>query len=127
MNFNAMPIPLAIFIISIAALILILTAYKQLPKRLAAKEEALRLMVKDFRQKMWMTIGLGLFFFGFYFLLLWSFKFIDKSFWQNLFMQAYHSPILFIYAGLFIFAFISLSIYLVRMFIKYLFMTRHIK
>jgi hypothetical protein len=82
-------------------------------------------LLKGFKAKMWMTIGLGSFFFSFYLImvLIGSYYF-KQTVGQLLFYSAYQSPIYFIYFGLLIFACFSLIIYLVRMLIKYLFLTR---
>jgi hypothetical protein len=82
-----------------------------------------RLFFQDFRQKMWITIGLGFTFFGLYFtfILLIS-KFMNPQFGQTLFLSIYQHPIDFIYLGLFIFALIALLIYFTRMIIKYFYL-----
>lgn len=82
-------------------------------------------LLKEFSQKMWMTAGLGIIFFGFYFLLVVFGSYYKDPVWRlNLFFFVYERPVLFIYLGLFVFAFISASIYGVRMVIKYLYNTK---
>jgi predicted branched-subunit amino acid permease len=86
---------------------------------------SLRPAFRGFKEKIWMTIGLGIVFFGFYFgIVLLSSKFSTPETRQDFFRLIYSHPIEFIYLGLFIFATITLCIYLVRMLIKYLFITK---
>lgn len=76
----------------------------------------------EFDKKIWMTLGLGIIFFGFYFVLVMGLSWMlssDRS--QKIFSFFRHYTIESIYIGLFIFAFITLSIYLARMLIKYLY------
>jgi hypothetical protein len=90
------------------------------------KKYSPRPLFKNFREKMWMTIGLGILFFSFYLLIvLFSSSLISPQIGLNLFFLFYSHPTEFIYLGLFIFACMSLSIYLVRMLIKYLYTTRN--
>jgi hypothetical protein len=77
---------------------------------------------RDFKQKMWMTGGLGLTFLALYL----SFVFFGSWFLtpekkQQFFLLVYNSPVKYVYAGLLVFVIFSLSIYLVRMLIKYLY------
>ncbi|CUI17634.1 Conserved hypothetical membrane protein [Candidatus Protochlamydia naegleriophila] len=89
------------------------------------KKYHIRPLFRDFKEKMWMTVGLGCLFFGLYlFLVLSGSVLINSEMGSNLFTLSYKNPIEFIYLGLFIFATLSLSIYLVRMMIKYLYITR---
>lgn len=82
-------------------------------------------LFKDFKQKMWMTAGLGILFFGLYFLVVYTTSlFINSENRLNIFLLIYKNPIPFIYLGLVIFVCISSSIYLVRMIIKHLYNTR---
>ncbi len=86
---------------------------------------SLRPTFRGFREKIWMTIGLGIVFFGFYFaIVLLSSKLITPATGESFFNLVKNHPIDFIYFGLFIVASITLSIYLVRMVIKYLFITK---
>lgn len=81
-------------------------------------------LLKGFRAKMWMTVGLGLVFFNFYLLLVAiTARLLDNQTGAWLFATAYSSPKPLIYLGLLTFASISLAIYLARMVIKYLFLT----
>lgn len=81
-------------------------------------------LFKGFKQKMWMTIGLGSLFFSLYLLIiLLSSWLLDSKSSLTLFFLFYAHPTEFIYLGLFIFACMSLCIYLVRMFIKYFYLT----
>jgi hypothetical protein len=82
-------------------------------------------LFKEFSQKMWMTAGLGGFFFVCYFLLVfWGSYFKDPEWRLNLFFFVYERPVWFIYLGLFIFVCISVSIYGVRVIIKRLYNTK---
>jgi hypothetical protein len=79
------------------------------------------MLFKDFKLKIWMTTGLGLVFFGLFFCSVYGISFLMNQ--ENrlaLFFLLYKNPIFFIYFGLFTFACISTSIYLVRLLIKYL-------
>jgi hypothetical protein len=82
-------------------------------------------LMKGFDKKMWMTIGLGLFFFGSYitmvFLVSWMTNF------PNIFLYFYNYPSEAIYIGLATFAFVTLTIYLIRLVIKKLYHSRHSK
>ncbi|MBA2368105.1 MAG: hypothetical protein H0V82_03670 [Candidatus Protochlamydia sp.] len=92
-------------------------------RMLKTKKSYLRPLIKDFREKMWMTIGLGLVFFGFYlFVVLGAAFVIDMQKGLNFFYLLYAHPTEFIYLGMFIFAALSLAIYFVRMLIKYLYL-----
>lgn len=89
------------------------------------KKYSPRPLFRDFRQKMWMTVGLGVPFFGFYLaLVLFGSSLIDSQTGQQLFLLFYKHPTEFIYLGLFIFACLSLSVYFVRMFIKYFYLNK---
>lgn len=78
-----------------------------------------RRLVYGFREKMWMTIGLGVTFFGLYFVLIYyGTRLVNSSKKLDLFFLAYKNPVPFIYLGLGIFAMLSLSIYAVRVIIK---------
>ena len=84
----------------------------------------IKLLFKDFNRKMWMTLSLGAVFFTLYFLVVYFGASYVQQWGPDLIFVAYRNPVLFIYAGLSLFAFLTLSIYLVRMFIKYLYLTR---
>ena len=92
-------------------------------KRLA-KGWSLNVLFKDFKRKMWMTTCLGVLFFVIYLLFVFAGLYLTNHSESNLFFLLYHHPVEFIYGGLWLFASLSLSIYLARMFIKYLFLTR---
>lgn len=94
-------------------------AFKQL-----AKGWSLKVLFKDFKRKMWMTTCLGILFFGIYLLFVFAGLYLTNNWESDLFFLLYHHPVEFIYGGLWLFACLSLSIYLARMFIKYLFLTR---
>lgn len=89
-----------------------------------SRESSLKVLFKDFNRKMWMTVCLGFIFFGFYLCVILLSRYWIPQWGTNLFFLMYQHPIPFVYGGLFLFAFLSLSIYLARMFIKYLYLTR---
>lgn len=89
---------------------------------LMRKKVTFHVLFKDFGQKMWMTIGLGLIFFTFYLLFVFLGTFTNNSDIRlNFFFLLYEHPTAFIYLGLLLFACISTSVYLARMVIKYLY------
>lgn len=83
-------------------------------------------LLKGFRQKIWMTVGLGVFFFGCYTLTLFL-----SSFWITpetrfrIFTLLHEHVVAFIYLGLGFFSAISLSIYAIRLLIIYLYTRSH--
>ena len=83
-----------------------------------------KLLFKDFNRKMWMTLSLGAVFFTLYFLVVYFGASYAQQWGPDMIFLVSRNPVLFIYAGLSLFAFLTLSIYLVRMFIKYLYLTR---
>ena len=79
----------------------------------------------EFDKKMWMTVGLGLFFFGFYFIFIPLLALsLNSQKIQTILSFIRHQPTLSIYIGLLIFILFTLSIYLARLFIKYLYRNR---
>jgi hypothetical protein len=81
---------------------------------------------KDFRQKMWMTVGLGTLFLSLYLIVvLLGSSVVDSQVRLNFFFLVYRHPVAFIYLGLLIFACISISIYIARLAIKYFYNTRN--
>jgi len=92
----------------------------QMTQLVTRKPISFRSLVYNFKQKMWMTAGIGLTFFSLYLLLLFlSSNLLDER--LNFFIKVYQNPTAYVYIGLSIFITISISIYLVRMFIIYLF------
>ncbi len=92
----------------------------QMTQLVTRKTISFRSLFYNFKQKMWMTIGIGLTFFFLYLLLLFlSSNLLDER--LNFFLQVYQNPRTYVYIGLSIFITISISIYFVRMFIIYLF------
>ena len=71
-----------------------------------------------------MTFFLGATFFGLYFIVVLASSVAIKPFALELASHAQQNPTEFIYWGLFLFAFLSLTIYLIRMVIKYFYLTR---
>jgi hypothetical protein len=87
---------------------------------------AVRTIFNGFRQKMWMTVGLGVVFFSLYLLIvLLGSYFKDQSARLDFFFLMYQHPVSFIYLGLLIFACMTSGIYLVRMVIKYIYNRTH--
>lgn len=83
-----------------------------------------KLLFKDFNRKMWMTLGLGLLFFSLYFLIVVIGSKVVRTWGTDFFFLVYRHPVEFIYGGLWLFAFLSFSIYLARLVIKYVYLTR---
>ena len=83
-----------------------------------------KFVFKDLKRKLCMTFGLGIVFFGFYASMVWlSSRWIEP--WKSdVFLLMYRYPKEFIYLGLGLFALCSLFIYLLRMVIKYVYLTR---
>ena len=75
-------------------------------------------LFKDFNRKMWMTLGLGITFFSFYIFFVPLIKWLIKGNENEIFFFVYQNPVPFIYGGLAFFSFITLLIYVIRMFIK---------
>ncbi len=116
---------LAIFFgILIVGLILFYSAL-YFAEALMHKKISVRSIFKNFRQKMWMTAGLGILFFSLYVVLVYIGSFVTHAIGHiNLFNLLHKHPVAFIYLGLLTFAIISISIYLVRLVIKYLYNSR---
>lgn len=71
---------------------------------------------------MWMTVGLGIIFFGLYFLVIFFGATLNDSKMRlSIFFLLYKNPVRFVYLGLLTFALASTSIYLARVLIKYLY------
>lgn len=87
---------------------------------------SLRSLLLNFEQKMWMTAGLGLFFFSLYIgVVFFGSMTIDSNSRLNIFFLLYKHPTQFIYLGLFIFAFASLLSLFVRMVIKFFYNSKN--
>lgn len=85
------------------------------------KEISLAIVFKDFGQKLWMTAGLGVAFFGLYFFTVYaSSHFTDAEHRLALFFLVRAHPVFFVYFGLGLFILLSAAIYLVRLLIIYL-------
>lgn len=112
-----------IFLILILALFLILLlavyAFKHLGRGWSTQ-----MLFKDFKRKMWMTVSLGFVFLSVYFLIVALGAYFVPRWRTDLFFLVYQNPVPFIYGGLWIFACLSLSIYLARMVVKYFYTTR---
>ena len=88
-------------------------------EKLMHKKISVASIFKDFKQKMWMTIGLGIVFFGLYVLIVYIGSYIATNF--NLFKLIHKNPVTFIYLGLLTFALVTTCIYLTRLIIKFLY------
>jgi hypothetical protein len=76
----------------------------------------------EFDKKMWMTLGLGFLFFGFYLFAVTALAWILSSdHFQRFFTFIYYHKVESIYIGLTIFSFTTLTIYAARLLIKYLY------
>lgn len=102
-----------------AVLLLALYAFKRL-----GKGWSFQLLFKDFKRKIWMTMSLGGIFFSLYLLSVGLGAYFVQYWGTDLFFLLYQNPILGIYGGLWLFACLSLSIYLTRMVVKYFYLTR---
>ena len=92
----------------------------QMTQLVTRKTISIRSLFYNFKQKIWMTAGIGLTFFSLYLLLIFlSSNLLDER--LKFFLQVYQNPTAYVYMGLSIFIILSISIYLVRMFIIYLF------
>lgn len=79
----------------------------------------------EFDKKIWMTLGLGLIFFGLYFFSVTALSWMLNTQTSQIIFSFFRSyTIESIYLGLLIFALITLSIYFARLFIKYLYKNR---
>lgn len=89
-------------------------------KRTMRKKVSVRSLFRDFHQKMYMTAGLGIFFFSLYFFLVWMASlWIDPKKRLEYFTLVMQHPVEFIYLGLATFATLSVAIYMIRVVIKY--------
>lgn len=96
-----------------------------LAERVMGRKVALGSIFKGFRQKMWMTIGLGCVFFGLYlFTIAFGYYYNDPASRLGIFFAVYEHPTTYIYMGLITFAVISSGIYMVRVLIKRLYNSR---
>jgi len=79
-------------------------------------------LIKEFDKKMWITIGLGIVFFGAYIALVYlaSWKFKASTIFEYLYQHTSEA----IYIGLAIFVFVTLAIYLMRLIIMALYRYR---
>lgn len=85
---------------------------------------SLKMIFRDFKRKLWMTVSLGAVFFSLYLSII-GFGLYYSPYWkENIFLSAYLNPAEYVYSGLWIFGIFSLTIYFVRMIVKYLYLTR---
>lgn len=86
------------------------------------KKFSIATVFKDFGKKMWMTVGLGIIFFGLYALIIFFGAALNDSKMRlSIFFLLYKNPVRFVYLGLLTFALASTGIYLARVLIKYLY------
>lgn len=94
----------------------------QLAEKIMGRRIPVNVIFKDMKKKMWMTVGLGAVFFGSYLLIVCIAGSLIRSETRlDLFFLLHKHTISFIYLGLLTFAVISISIYMVRLWIKYLY------
>lgn len=115
---NAILIVLAFLLIGLV----MFCAALYLAEKVMGRKVALGFIFKEFRQKMWMTAGLGCVFFGLYLLTATlGYYYNDPAARLGIFFAVYENPSTFIYFGLITFAAVSTSIYAVRLIIKRLY------
>lgn len=86
----------------------------------------IRAICKDFRQKIWMTLGIGIIFFVIYLLIAFGLYMIDSHEYRlKIFFAMYRHPTEFVYLGLFVFAITSATIYCARRYIIYFYKSRN--
>lgn len=86
--------------------------------------QAIKGLGSGFKEKIWMTIGLGSVFFSLYLLIAFlGGWFLNHDFKKSLFDFAYEHPLELAEMGLFAFICLSLFIYFVRLIIKYWYTT----
>lgn len=109
------------FLLMIAGLLGLFAALK-VAQSLTRRPVTLSKLTIDLWPKLWMTAGLGIFFFGFYVLAVMICGYwIDAEMRQRLFNLALRHPTKFIYAGMGLFASISLGVLVIRSAIKRLY------
>lgn len=103
------------------ALVVFLAAYAF---RRLGRGWSFQLLFKDFNRKMCMTLSLGGLFFSLYLLFVGLGTFLVHHSQIDLFSLLHRHFVEFVYGGLWLFALLSLSIYLARMVIKYFYLTK---
>lgn len=88
----------------------------QIAQIITRKSVSIRSIFLNFKQKMWMTIGLGICFFSLYVGLLYASS-IAVNERLELFQKVYQNPLNSVYLGLSFFVAMTISSYLVRMLI----------
>jgi hypothetical protein len=96
-----------------------------LAERTMKRKVIVKTIFNGFQQKMWMTAGLGITFFGLYLLIIIGGSYFNELSRLDFFFLVYQHPVFFIYCGLLIFATISSVIYLVRLVIKFIYNRIH--
>lgn len=119
---NALVIFLAILTMGFGLFYLAL----RLAEKVMRRRVTVGIIFKDLKKKMWMTVGLGITFFGAYLLIVCiASSMINSKTRLDLFLILHKHAISFIYLGLLVFALVSVSIYMVRLWIKYLYNKRN--
>jgi hypothetical protein len=112
-----------VYIILACVIILFYTLFSYAFKSLS-RGWSFQLLFKDFNRKIWMTLCLGVFFFGLFLVTVSLGTYAFPKWGPILLLLAYRNPVRYVYGALCLFAFLSLSIYLARMVIKYFYLTR---
>lgn len=113
---------LGIFVAAVTVGIILFCLAILATQAITKKKIFVKSIFRDFNQKIWMTVGLGCSFFGFYLImvLLGSYL-LNGEVKKNLFLLVYKNPTVFIYLGLLVFVCISVIIIFARSLIKYLY------
>lgn len=115
-----------IVLLFMAGGVVIYLAASRITSRYLRKEITIKTLFHGFHQKIWMTAGLGIIFFGIYsFGIYASSIFISRENLRRLLAAIYRHPVASIYIGLFLFALTSAAIYVARMWIKYIYNNRY--
>lgn len=93
----------------------------RITEKIMKKRYSIKSIFHEFEKKIWMVAGIGPLFFGLYFLMVYLATFTETATRLDFFFLLYKHPVEFIYLGLFIFACTTLSIYCVRLIIKYVY------
>jgi len=112
------------FVLSVITLLLVFASL-YLMKLLMNKPWGFRALFVNFKQKIWMTAGLGLFFCGLYLTLLMLCSKVSSTTKGQIFLSMQNEPTRFIYLGLLIFLSVSVTICLIRSCIKRLYNKRY--
>lgn len=116
----------ALFSVFIVFGLIFYFAAMRLSAQMMRKEVSLKRLFKGFHQKIWMTVGLGITFFGLYVLAIYAGSILlSPDVLRYLLIAIYRHPVTAIYVGLLTFACTTTFIYLARMLIKHLYNSRY--